>query len=167
MAEALIVHRAPRADALVDARGIPAWGPESYPGRPVRATTNDYRLGIFNGDLGIVIRDGSRLRIAFDTSTGLQPLDPRRLHGLQTVHAMTIYQSHGSQFDDVVIALPPDGRRTTRQLLYTAITRSSRRVTVISSDQLSPTVQRRIERTSALQPGCWGRQQEDGGGTLA
>jgi exodeoxyribonuclease V alpha subunit len=131
--------------------GIPPWGPEPYAGRPLLATSNDYRLGVFNGDLGVLVQSDGRLRAAFDTATGIRLLDPQRLDGLETVHAMTIHKSQGSQFRDVVIVLPEDSARVTRNLLYTAITRASGSVAVIATeDVLWAVVHRRLDRVSGL-----------------
>ena len=124
-----------------------------YAGRPVMVTANDYRLNLFNGDLGVVALVEGRPRVAFASAAGRPRLvEPGELAGLETVHAMTIHKSQGSEFDEVVIVVPPaDSRLATRELLYTAITRARRRVTVIGSrDAIGSAVRRRVRRATGL-----------------
>lgn len=101
-----------------------------YIGRPLLITENDYELKLFNGDTGIIIRgpDGTPLA-AFRRGDEIIELSPTRLDAVETVYAMTIHKSQGSQFDAVSVLLPPEGSRIlTRELLYTAVTRSRKRL---------------------------------------
>ena len=99
-------------------------------GRPVMARRNDYALGLMNGDLGIclpVLVDGDiRLRVAFpDGQGGVRWLVPSRLEAIDTVFAMTVHQSQGSEFEQVLLILPDiDTALLTRELVYTGITRA-------------------------------------------
>ena len=117
-------------------------------------TANDYGLGLFNGDTGVVCRapDGG-LRVAVTTSAGGADFAPSRLSQVDTMHAMTIHKSQGSQADDVVILLPPqDSRLLTRELFYTAITRARKRVVVVGSEaEVRAAVARRAQRATGLQ----------------
>lgn len=124
-----------------------------YPGRPVMVTTNDYRLNLFNGDLGVVVLIEGRPRVAFASSMGEPRLiDPNELAGLETVHAMTIHKSQGSEFDEVIIIVPPaQSRLATRELLYTAITRARHSVTVVGARAaIEAAVQRQVRRATGL-----------------
>lgn len=129
-----------------------------YPGRPVMVTRNDYRLDVFNGDIGVVIDDTvrsarRRVLVAFpDLRGSIRLLDPVQLGDLETVHAMTIHKSQGSEFDHVIVVLPPvESRLASRELLYTAVTRARRKVTVIGTgDMVRAAVERRVIRASGL-----------------
>lgn len=125
----------------------PVW----YPGRPIIASRNDYDLGIFNGDIGVTITDGDRLAVVVD-GRDAPPVDHRRLGEVQTVHAMTIHKSQGSQFDDVIVVLPTDPSPIlTRELLYTAVTRARRSVTIVGTEEaLRRGITRQVQRASAL-----------------
>lgn len=112
-----------------------AWGEQWYAGRPVIVTANDHTLGLFNGDTGVAVAQGDRLRVVF-AGTGGEPLTltPARVSDLETMHALTVHKSQGSQAGEVTIVLPgADSPLLTRELLYTAITRAQRRVLVLGS----------------------------------
>ena len=125
--------------------------PEWYAGRPVMVSRNDYDLGVFNGDVGVAVETDGRLRVIIDGRDGA-PIERRRLGSVQTVHAMTIHKSQGSEFDDVVVVLPTDPSPiVTRELLYTAVTRARRSVTVVATeDAVRRAISRPVTRASAL-----------------
>jgi exodeoxyribonuclease V alpha subunit len=135
---------------------------EWYPGRPVLVTENDYALRLFNGDVGIALPDpdaGGRLRVFFEGEAGtLRRIPPLRLPPHETTYAMTIHKSQGSEFDRVVLVLPPeDSRLLTRELLYTAITRARSSVLVWGDDLVvRAAVERRLVRSSGLRDALWG-----------
>jgi exodeoxyribonuclease V alpha subunit len=126
-----------------------------YPGRPVMVTRNDTSAGLFNGDVGVVIRvDGNEL-VAFESAAhpeGVRLVSPARLDQVDTVHAMTIHKSQGSEFGHVIVILPPaDSPLASRDLLYTAITRATDRVTLVGDrDAVTRAVQRRTHRIGGL-----------------
>lgn len=65
--------------------------------------------------------DNGRVTAAFDKDGEIVTIPPARLAGIETVNAMTIHKSQGSQFDAVTVLLPdPTSRLLTRELLYTA-----------------------------------------------
>jgi exodeoxyribonuclease V alpha subunit len=108
----------------------------SYPGRPVMVTRNDALLGVFNGDIGLTLPapDGV-LRIYFVDGQTLRSVAPTRLSDLETAWAMTVHKSQGSEFNSVLLALPPqDSTVLTRELLYTGITRAKQTLCVAASD---------------------------------
>ena len=108
--------------------------PRYYPGRPLLVTRNDQRQRIANGDTGIIVADSTGLRAAFATVDGLRLLAPAQLDTVDTAFAMTIHKSQGSEYDTVVVVLPPaDSALIGRELLYTAITRSTRRLVVVGT----------------------------------
>ena len=128
-----------------------------YLGRPVLVTANDPANGLFNGDLGVVIADGATRTIAFPHEGGPRLLFPSRLESVETVHAMTIHKSQGSEFDHVVVVLPPaESRLASRELLYTAVTRARRRVTLVGDEAaLRAAIERRVVRASGLGARLW------------
>ena len=130
---------------------VPLWS-SWYVGRPVLVTANDYGLGLYNGDTGVaVLRDGE-LRAAVGAATGTLDVATGRLADVETMHAMTIHKSQGSQAAEVTVLLPPvESRLLTRELLYTAVTRAREKVRLVgSAEQLRAAVDRRAVRASGL-----------------
>jgi exodeoxyribonuclease V alpha subunit len=125
---------------------------EWYLGRPVLVTANDYELGLYNGDIGVVVATPTGPRVAFARGSGHTLIAPVRLDSVQTVHAMTVHRAQGSQFDGVSFIVPPaDSPLLTRELLYTAVTRASRRVQVFgTADAIERAVLRPANRASGL-----------------
>jgi exodeoxyribonuclease V alpha subunit len=132
-----------------------------YRGRPILITRNDYRLGLFNGDVGMVLPDpdaDNDLRVFFPAPDGsVRKFHPVRLPEHETVYAMTIHKSQGSEFDRVLLLLPDRYSPVlTRELVYTGITRAQKNVTVFSSETIfRAAVARRIERSSGLRDALW------------
>lgn len=128
-----------------------------YENRPVLVTRNDYGLGLFNGDVGVVVRDGPRLRVCFQGTEGLRLLAPSRLPPHETVFAMTIHKSQGSEFNAVSVVLPETvSPLLSRELLYTAVTRARQRVDVLGArDVVRAAVGRAIQRASGLHDALW------------
>ena len=89
-------------------------------------TENDYELRLYNGDTGVVVAtDPTASSAAFERSGEIVEFSPTRLGAVDTVYAMTIHKSQGSQFDTAAVLLPaPTSRILTRELLYTAATRA-------------------------------------------
>ena len=136
---------------LSEQTDMPLWA-DWYVGRPVLVTANDYGLGLYNGDTGVaVLRDGG-LRAAMATSAGPVQFATGRLADVETMHAMTIHKSQGSQAVEITVLLPPtDSRLLTRELLYTAVTRAREKVRLVgSADQLRAAVTRRAIRATGL-----------------
>ena len=132
------------------------YGGEWYPGRPLMITANDYNLGLYNGDIGVVAQTEDGLRVVFERG-GLRIFPPGYLGDHATVQALTIHKSQGSQFGEVVVSLPPESSRLlTRELLYTAVTRASRRVTVVGEEPvIRMAVARSVQRASGLRSRLW------------
>jgi len=148
------------ADILFRERLITA-GEGWYAGRPVMITRNDYNLGLMNGDTGIVLpvnndnsRDRSTLKAVFPMADGsLKKVTPSRLNHVGTAYALTVHKSQGSEFDHTALVLPDHMTPVlTRELLYTAITRSRTWFTLVSShhELLGKVVRRRTYRASGL-----------------
>lgn len=128
-------------------------GPEWYAGRPVLVTSNDYGLGLFNGDTGVVVRAGEDLRVVV-AGAGVPAYATSRLADVETLHAMTVHKSQGSQARHVTVLLPPEeSPLLTRELLYTAVTRARESVRVVATEAaVRAAVGRRVQRASGLRP---------------
>lgn len=127
----------PELERWIDsAVGLPRGMGEWYPGKPLLVTANDYEVKLFNGDTGVVISDGKGgVTAAFGRPSDPLCIRPARLGAVQTMQAMTIHRSQGSQFERVSVLLPAEGSPLlTRQLLYTAVTRAERHVRVIATE---------------------------------
>jgi len=132
---------------LTEETGDPIWS-AWYAGRPVLVTANDYGLGLYNGDTGVtVVRDDALRAVIGDTTFATS-----RLADVETMHAMTIHKSQGSQADEVTVLLPQeDSRLLTRELFYTAVTRAKERVRVVGSEAAGrAAIERRAVRASGL-----------------
>lgn len=134
-----------------------------FEGRPVLVTQNDYGLKLMNGDIGITVavpdpRTPGRtlLRVAFPTSDSDNPIHwvlPSRLHAVETVFAMTVHKSQGSEFQHTALLLPPTPNPIlTRELVYTGITRARDWLTLIEAKRgiLNEAVTREVMRVSGV-----------------
>jgi len=143
-----------RLEAALERAGVIPRGVRWYPGRPVLVTANDHQLKLYNGDVGLVLRtaEGS-LRVFFPAGgSEVRSLSPSQLPPHETVYAMSIHKSQGSEFTEVAIVLPrPESPLLTRELLYTAVTRARERA-VLYGDPASVRVgtQSPVARASGL-----------------
>jgi exodeoxyribonuclease V alpha subunit len=127
----------------------PGW----YLGRPVMITANDYTLRLFNGDTGTVVaRKDGPVTAVFDQGGRTAFVSPSRLSDIETVFAMTVHKSQGSEFDHVAMVLPPaSSPLLTRELLYTAVTRARASLLLVGpEDSVRAAVERPVARTSGL-----------------
>jgi exodeoxyribonuclease V alpha subunit len=105
-----------------------------YVGRPVLVTRNDSSTGLSNGDVGIVCSANNQLRAYFGDSNEPISISLARLPDTDTVHALTIHKSQGSEYNHAIVVMPEVGSRiVTRELLYTGITRPQRKLTLVGS----------------------------------
>ncbi|MDD0976055.1 exodeoxyribonuclease V subunit alpha [Pseudomonas fontis] len=150
------VGRVLTAARLID--GEQPW----YEGRPVLMTRNDYGLGLMNGDIGIALRlpdeqvhDGV-LRVAFprnDGRGGVRFVLPSRLNEVETVYAMTVHKSQGSEFSHTALVLPDALNPVlTKELIYTGITRAKDCFSLVEprSGVFEDAVRRKVKRLSGL-----------------
>lgn len=132
-----------------------------YKGRPIMVIRNDYAVQLYNGDIGILWPDpeaDGRLRAFFKSPDGnLRRILPQRLPEHETVYAMTVHKSQGSEFDRVVMVLPDEmSPALSRELLYTGITRARQQVDLWANRELLLSViARRTERASGLRDALW------------
>jgi len=148
---ARVLHNA----GLIDSQQ--AW----YEGRPVLVTRNDYGLGLMNGDIGIALRlpddqGQALLRVAFprnDGSGGVRFVLPSRLSEVETVYAMTVHKSQGSEFAHTALVLPDALNPVlTKELVYTGITRAKHCFSLVEPRQgvFEEAVLRKVRRISGL-----------------
>jgi exodeoxyribonuclease V alpha subunit len=122
-------------DHSLDLGGRSEW----YPGRPVMVLANDYVLKLFNGDIGIVLPGVSETPMVHfpDSTGGFRPVAPLRLPEHETAFATTVHRAQGSEFDRVLLMLPAmPSRVVTRELLYTAVTRSRSGVAIVGGAEV-------------------------------
>jgi exodeoxyribonuclease V alpha subunit len=130
-----------------------------YVGRPLLVTENDYALRLYNGDTGVVIAAGDgQVSAAFERQGGIVEFSPTRLAAVDTVYAMTVHKSQGSQFDTAAVLLPePSSPILTRELLYTAVTRAREELILVGSEEaVRAAVARPVARASGLRSRLWG-----------
>lgn len=157
LAANVLAERILAEQGLIDPAG--RW----YRGRPVMVTVNDYDLRLFNGDIGIVLPDpeaDGAPRVFFPAEDGgIRKIPPARLPAHETVYAMTVHKSQGSEFGRVLLLLPDrETELLTRELVYTAVTRASARVDILGDAEVfKGAVSRRVRRNSGLRERLWNK----------
>ncbi len=124
-----------------------------YPGRPLLVTENDYGLRLYNGDTGVVVTaEDGRTSAAFERRGSIVLFPPSRLAAVDTVYAMTVHKSQGSQFGTAAVLLPAASSQVlTRELLYTAVTRARKRLILAGTEEtIRAAVARPVARASGL-----------------
>ncbi|CAM3803042.1 exodeoxyribonuclease V subunit alpha [Rouxiella silvae] len=125
-----------------------------YAGRPVMISRNDSALGLFNGDIGITLRNElGELRVYFQLPDGqIKSVQPSRLPVHDTAYAMTVHKSQGSEFEHTLLVLPNHFLPVlTRELVYTAITRAKRQLSLYASEKvLAKAISTPTQRRSGL-----------------
>lgn len=125
-----------------------------FHGQPIMITENNYKVGLYNGDVGIIWRDDGQLKAYFpESGGGVKRLLLAKLPAFESVFAMTVHKSQGSEFESVLIISPDNyAEFLTRELLYTAITRARKIVSIWGSeDVLRKTIAAKVSRNSLLQ----------------
>ncbi|MFT3862508.1 exodeoxyribonuclease V subunit alpha [Micropruina sp.] len=124
---------------------------EWYAGRALLVTSNQSDWGLWNGDTGVVLLDSGRPVVHFAGRVD-KALSPDLLGPTQSVDALTVHKSQGSQFAEVTLVVPPvSSPLLTRELLYTAVTRARDAVHLIGTpDSLAAAVERTARRASGL-----------------
>ncbi len=140
---------------------------EFYENKPVMVTRNRYDLGLFNGDVGIIRADSAGvLKVWFDAGNGtLKSVLPAYLSNYETVYAMTIHKSQGSEFDKVMLVMPQgvDMPLLTRELLYTAITRAKSKLVIVGAmNTIMQAAQSSVHRISGIKNRMEGLKPEEG-----
>jgi exodeoxyribonuclease V alpha subunit len=132
-----------------------------YTGRPILVTRNDYRVGVYNGDLGVIELSTDATRAAplacFAAPSGLLTVPAARLQPHESVFAMSVHKSQGSELDRVAIVLPAEVSPVlSRELLYTAITRARQGVVLFARPEIvRHAIHTGIQRASGLGERLW------------
>ncbi len=132
---------------------------ELYHKKPVLITRNDYRRMLFNGDTGVLFRDNNEISAFFPgPDRGLRKISAGMIPEHETSFAMTIHKSQGSEFDTLLLIIPPfSSPLLSRELLYTGLTRARKEVEIWGSrDVLSAAIDNPVRRSSGLRESLWG-----------
>jgi exodeoxyribonuclease V alpha subunit len=127
-----------------------------YPGRPVMVMQNNPALHLYNGDVGICLPDKEQnddLMVFFQRADGIvKKYLPARMPTCETVFAMTVHKSQGSEFGEVLIVLPETSNPVlSKELLYTAITRAKQKLTIVAQENIfTTTIRTKIDRVTGL-----------------
>ncbi len=125
-----------------------------FHGQPIMITENNYKVGLYNGDVGIIWRDAEQLKAYFpEPGGGVKRLLLAKLPAFETVFAMTVHKSQGSEFESVLIISADNyAEFLTRELLYTAITRARKTVAIWGNEMvIRKTITAKVNRNSLLQ----------------
>jgi exodeoxyribonuclease V alpha subunit len=124
-----------------------------FAGAPVLITRNDHARQLYNGDVGVALRSGGGLRVVFARQDGYRSFPADALPTHELAFALTVHKSQGSEYDQVLLVLPPAGGRglLTKELLYTGITRARHLAVVCGTrEALGTAIGRKVEREAAL-----------------
>jgi len=127
-----------------------------YVGLPIMISQNDYQLGLFNGDIGILMLDEKHvLKAMFISDDGqIRDFFPARLPAHEKVYVMTIHKSQGSEFAHTALVLPPlqdASAGINRQLVYTGITRAKNKLDmIVQRPMLLDAMKKTVSRSSGL-----------------
>jgi len=129
-----------------------------YHNQPIIVTQNQPELGLYNGDIGIIRRsEATQILKAYfidnEHSDQLKAISPGFITACETVFAMTIHKSQGSEFQQVLVILPKNAgiQILTRELLYTAVTRAKTKATIQgTATVLAAATDRKVERASGI-----------------
>jgi exodeoxyribonuclease V alpha subunit len=136
---------------LAEKFGMPMPGPW-YNGRPVLVRSNDPRLDLSNGEVGVVHTVGQRVSIVFRGHKGARSLAPTQIRDYETTYAMTVHKAQGSEYEEVIVVLPSQASKiVSRELLYTAVTRARIGVHLVSpASVIRAACAARVSRASGL-----------------
>jgi exodeoxyribonuclease V alpha subunit len=137
---------------MVEAGLGPVTAQRWYAGRPVLITRNDSSTGLANGDVGVICNLEGQLRACFGDPQDPTTIALARLPDADTVHALTIHKSQGSEYEHVVVVLPQSQFRiVTRELLYTGITRPQKKLTLVATlESVEAAIMTPIRRATGL-----------------
>ena len=127
----------------------------NYHNKPVIVTKNYHKLNLFNGDIGLMRKDAEgNYRVYFmDGNNALRSVLPGLIPEVETVFAMTIHKSQGSEYEQVLVLLPDkhDHQMLSKELVYTAVTRGKAKVWIQgTSEILLQSLQRSVKRVSGV-----------------
>lgn len=126
-----------------------------YENRPIIVTKNETDLNLFNGDVGIIRTDeNGNKKVWFENPDGsVRGVLPAYISNMETVFAMTIHKSQGSEYAKILVVLPKnvENKLLTRELLYTAVTRAKDELIVQASEEIIlKTAEDSVKRASGI-----------------
>lgn len=125
-----------------------------YDGRSVIVQKNDNSMGIFNGDTGLTLRENDETIVFFNSAEGVRSIVPALLPEVKTAWALTIHRTQGSEYNHILIILPPGSEQhqfTSRELLYTGLSRAKKSATIwTSKDTFQKAVNQQVSRASGM-----------------
>lgn len=121
-----------------------------FPIKRIMITENDWELGIANGEIGeVVYRDSYGQKRPFIVlGERLVPLG--MIKSYEEAFAITIHKSQGSESEEVFCVLPESESMITRKLLYTAVTRAKKHLTIFSTGELLRKALERYMKTETV-----------------
>ncbi|QDP01395.1 exodeoxyribonuclease V subunit alpha [Thalassotalea sp. PS06] len=138
----------------LQSQGFKAYGQTLYRGRPIMITQNHYKLQLFNGDIGMIWPDADgNLKAHFPDGDQFRSVSIPRLPPFETVFAMTIHKTQGSEFASVAMVIPEKGstRLLSRELIYTGLTRAKSHFQLFSrKKEFIEGIEKRVSRCSGL-----------------
>ncbi|NDA61667.1 MAG: exodeoxyribonuclease V subunit alpha, partial [Chitinophagia bacterium] len=142
------------AESRLKKNGVIQPDSQFYENRPIMITRNNYELGLVNGDIGIVRTVQGEKKLWLDAGNGtVRGINTNYIQEAETVFAMTIHKSQGSEYNRVFIRLPnqSDIPILTRELLYTAVTRA-KQIAIIQTTEavLKATAAGSVKRASGI-----------------
>jgi len=148
------------AESVLSKKRLISPSSQWYRGRPIMIKGNNYSLGLFNGDIGIIMAEQNSddvYAIFHGVSGKTRKFKPGILPEHDTAYAMTVHKSQGSEFEEVVLVLPEkDNPVLSRELIYTCITRTTGKITVLGTEGvLRAAISRKTERASGLRDALW------------
>lgn len=144
-----------KTESYFQKKGLLKPSADDYHNRPILVTQNNKELDLYNGDIGVIRRNGKRELTAYflDKNQQVREVIPSFIGSYETVFAMTIHKSQGSEFNEVLVVLPDktENRLLTKELFYTAITRAKNRVVIQGLEEIiRKTVKTRVHRVSGI-----------------
>lgn len=150
-----------RIQKLLISKGLISPYERWYHGRPVIINRNDYSLGLNNGDIGICFKNEEKESgVYFQQQDTFKAIAPSRIPDHDTAFSLTVHKSQGSEFDEVLVMLPNQPSKIlSRELLYTAISRARKSVTLAGSREvLTKGIEKKLQRSSGLKDLLWPEQ---------
>ncbi|MCB1582404.1 MAG: exodeoxyribonuclease V subunit alpha [Marinicella sp.] len=133
--------------------GVPGHSTEFH-GSVIMVQKNDHSLGIYNGDIGIILKNqGGQFRMVLPAKSGYQSHSVHVVPAFKSAYAMTVHKSQGSEFAHVLMPLLPDGRHRlmTREIIYTGMTRAKESVLICGEQAaLKTAIKRQTNRHTGL-----------------
>jgi len=144
-----------KIEAVLQRKGLLNTNEAFYENRPIIVTQNYPDLHLFNGDVGIIRTDENGVKKAWfeDAEKTIRGVLPAYISNMETVFAMTIHKSQGSEYDKILVILPEnaDNKLLTRELLYTAVTRSKNELIVQAPEKIIlQTIAEKVKRASGI-----------------